>query len=118
MMMFYFEVMCKFFDLMCVVQLQIVFKFNWIFSYCLGGSIYGSLYCYDIYVFLLFWGLVYVGQGEVKICVEMVDLVLMLVVIVGLFVFVQVQGYDLQFKFQLVVWWWFCFRWFWLVLVC
>jgi predicted AlkP superfamily pyrophosphatase or phosphodiesterase len=92
----YLDAMRKSFDPTRAAQLQIVLKPHWIYSYRPGGSTHGSPYEYDTHVPLLFWGPSYVGQGEVKTRVEVVDLAPTLAALAGLPAPAQSQGRDLK----------------------
>lgn len=54
--------------------LQFVIKPNWLFSSRPGGSSHGTPHRYDQHVPILAWGPAWVGRGEVKTAVEVVDI--------------------------------------------
>jgi len=72
--------------------LQFVIKPNWLLSSRVGGSSHGTPYEYDQHVPLLSWGAAWVGQGEVKQPVEIVDLAPTLAKILQLPAPAQAQG--------------------------
>ncbi|OYU26657.1 MAG: alkaline phosphatase [Burkholderiales bacterium PBB2] len=53
---------------------QFVIKPNWLFSSRVGGSSHGTPHRYDQHVPILSWGPAWVGRGEVKTPVEVVDI--------------------------------------------
>ncbi|MFY7865283.1 alkaline phosphatase family protein [Roseateles sp.] len=53
---------------------QFVIKPNWLFSSRAGGSSHGTPHAYDTHVPILAWGPQWVGRGEVKQAVEVVDI--------------------------------------------
>jgi len=54
--------------------LQFVIKPNWLLSSRVGGTSHGTPHAYDQHVPILSWGPAWVGRGEVKTPVEVVDI--------------------------------------------
>ncbi|RZJ03385.1 MAG: alkaline phosphatase family protein [Rubrivivax sp.] len=92
----FLDAMRKSFDPTRAASLQLFLKPNWIHSYGSTGTTHGAPYRSDTHVPLLFWGPGYVGQGDVKARVEVVDIAPTLAAIAGLPAPAQSQGRDLM----------------------
>jgi len=71
---------------------QFVIKPNWLFSSRVGGSSHGTPHRYDQHVPILAWGPAWLGRGEVKTPVEVVDIAPTLATILQLPAPAQSQG--------------------------